>query len=195
MLNYIWGAMIVVAIIYGACVGNIDGVNEAVLDSSKEAVTLCITMLGIMSLWMGIMEIATKSGLVAGLSKKMKPILVRLFPGLKDNSKAMEYIAANFAANILGLGWAATPLGLKAMKEMKKSSKRVDGVASDEMCTFLVINISSLQLIPVTIIAYRNQYGSVNPTGIIGPGIIASSVSTVVGIIFCLYMRNRGGKK
>ena len=122
-------------------------------------------------------------------------MLVMLFPGIRDNEKALEYIAANFAANILGLGWAATPLGLKAMKELKKCSNREDGVASDEMCTFLVINISSLQLVPVTIVAYRNQYGSVNPSGIIGPAMIASGTATVVGIIFCICMSKRGLKR
>lgn len=195
MLNYIWGGMIIVAIAYGICTGNIDGINEGILDSSKEAITLCISMVGIMCLWMGIMEIAIKAGIITKLSKVVRPVLVYIFPGLKENDKALEYIAANFAANILGLGWAATPMGLKAMKEMKKSSDREDGVASDEMCTFLVINISSLQLVPITIIAYRNQYGSVEPTAVIGPGMIASSISTFVGIIFCLYMTKRRKRK
>lgn len=195
MLNVIWGGMLVLAIVYGIFYGNVEGINEAFLDSSKEAVSLCITMLGIMSLWMGIMEIARKSGLLARLAKLMKPLLTKLFPGVKDNDKALEYISANFAANIMGLGWATTPLGLKAMKELKECNNRGDGVASDEMCTFLVINISSLQLIPVTIIAYRNQYGSVNPTAIIGPAIIASGISTIVGIIFCLIMTRRSDKR
>ena len=195
MLNYIWGGMIIVAIAYGICTGNIDGINEGILDSSKEAITLCISMVGIMCLWMGIMEIALKAGIITKISKAVRPVLVYIFPGLKENDKAIEYIAANFAANILGLGWAATPMGLKAMKEMKKSSDREDGVASDEMCTFLVINISSLQLVPITIIAYRNQYGSVEPTAVIGPGMIASSISTFVGIIFCLYMTKRRKRK
>ncbi len=186
MLNVLWSAMVVIAIIYGIFNGNIGSLNEAVLNSAGEAVSLCITMLGIMSLWMGIMEIAVKSGLVGKLAVFINPLLIRLFPGIKDNEKALEYIAANFAANILGLGWAATPLGLKAMKELVKCSNREDGVASDEMCTFLVINISSLQLIPVSIIAYRNQYGSVTPTRIIGPAIAASGVATLVAVIFCL---------
>lgn len=194
MLNVIWGGMLALAIVYGIFLGNVDGINEAFLDSSKEAVSLCITMLGVMSLWMGIMGIARKSGLLVRLAKLMKPLLIKLFPALKDNDKTLEYIAANFAANIMGLGWAATPLGLKAMKELKECNKRVDGAASDEMCTFLIINISSLQLIPVTIIAYRNQYGAVNPTAIIGPAIVVSGISTIVGIIFCLIMTGRGDK-
>lgn len=195
MLNVIWGGMIIIGVIYGISTGNIEGINEAIFDSSKEAVSLCITMLGIMSLWMGIMEIAMKSGMVLKLSKALRPMLIRLFPGIKDNDKALEYIAANFAANILGLGWAATPLGLKAMKELKKCSNREDGVASDEMCTFLVINISSLQLVPVTIIAYRSQYGSVNPERVIGPAIVASGIATIVAIGFCMCMSRKGDRR
>ena len=195
MLNIIWGSMLVVAIVYGIFLGDIESLNEAFLDSSSEAVSLCITMLGIMSFWMGIMEIARKGVVLVHLAKFMKPLLVKIFPGIRDNDKALEYIAANFAANIMGLGWAATPLGLKAMKELKKCNNREDGVASDEMCSFLVINISSLQLVPVTIIAYRNQYGSVNPTAIIGPAIIVSGISTIVAIIFCLIMTGRGAGK
>jgi len=195
VLNIIWGSMLVVAIVYGIFLGDIESLNEAFLDSSSEAVSLCITMLGIMSFWMGIMEIARKGGVLVHLAKFMKPLLVKIFPGIRDNDKALEYIAANFAANIMGLGWAATPLGLKAMKELKKCNNREDGVASDEMCSFLVINISSLQLVPVTIIAYRNQYGSVNPTSIIGPAIIVSGISTIVAIIFCLIMTGRGAGK
>ena len=191
MLNVIWCIMIAVAVIYAAFKGDISQLNNGILDAPGEGVTLCITMLGIMCLWMGIMEIAEKSGLVAKLALLMNPLLVRLFPRIKDNRKALELIAANFAANIFGLGWAATPIGLKAMKELKECSNREDGVASDEMCTFLVINISSLQLIPITIIAYRNQYGSASPTAIILPALIATSVSTLTAIIFCLCMNKK----
>lgn len=191
MLNVIWCIMIAVAVIYAAFKGDISQLNNAILDAPGEGVTLCITMLGIMCLWMGIMEIADKSGLVAKLALLMNPLLIRLFPRIKDNSNALELIAANFAANIFGLGWAATPIGLKAMKALKECSNREDGVASDEMCTFLVINISSLQLIPITIIAYRNQYGSASPTAIILPALIATSVSTLTAIIFCLCMNKK----
>lgn len=199
MLNILWGAMILIGITYGMMTGRMAEVTDAALSSAKEAVTLCITMAGIMALWVGIMEIAKKSGLIDGMTRKMRPVLRFLFPRIPEGHKCMEYISANMIANFLGLGWAATPAGLKAMDELAKleeerresprPEKRVRaaarGTASNEMCTFLISNISSLQLIPVNIIAYRSQYGSVNPTGIVGPAIVATLISTAVGVLFC----------
>ena len=193
MLNYIWGAMIVIGILFGAVNGKMPELTNAALDSAKESVTLCITMLGVMSLWTGIMEVARSSGLIDSLTKKIEPFIHFLFPKIPKNHPAKEYIATNIIANVLGLGWAATPAGLKAMEELSKIDKerhggKITGIASNEMCTFLIINISSLQLIPVNMIAYRSQYGSVNPAAIVAPAIMATALSTITAVIFCKFM-------
>jgi len=187
MLNILWGAMIIIGITYGAITGRMGEVTEAALSSSKEAVSLCIAMAGIMALWVGLMEIGKKSGLIDLLTGKMRPFLHFLFPNIPQDHEAMEYISANMIANLLGLGWAATPFGLKAMEAMAKLNNHRE-TASREMCTFLIVNISSLQLIPVTIIAYRSQYGSVNPAAIVAPAIIATSISTLTGVVFSKIM-------
>lgn len=218
MLNFIWAFMIIIGILYGCLTGNMAALSNAALDSAKEAVSLCITMLGVMSLWVGLMQIAEKSGLIKVMTEKLNPFLRFLFPRLDPGSRAMAYISTNVIANILGLGWACTPAGLKAMEELKKieekraqtdythadqQTSRQHGLsdrsgtdkckcnrhrdlsaASNEMCNFLILNISSLQLIPVNIIVYRSQYGSVNPTAIILPAILATTFSTLAGILF-----------
>ena len=189
-------------------------VTDGAIQASKEAVTLCITMLCVMTLWTGVLEIGHRSGLVDQLAGRMGPILTFLFPRLDPDGKARKQISVNVTANILGLGWAATPARLKAMEELKKveeerrkggaagrkdtpgqeetagqrAAARQAGTASNEMCTFLIINISSLQLIPMNMIAYRSQYGSVNPTAIAGPALAAAFISTVVAVIFCRVM-------
>lgn len=202
MLNYLWAGMILVGIIYAALTGNIAEVTNAALDSSKEAIALCITMMGVMSFWVGLMEIAQEAGIIRGMSRRMRPLMRFLFPRLPENHGAQEHITTNIIANVLGLGWAATPAGLKAMEELSKLEEdrrngklsgpvRKKGVASNEMCTFLIINISSLQLIPVNVIAYRSQYGSVNPTAIVGAGIVATAVSTVAAVVYCKIMDRR----
>ena len=191
MLNYLWAGMVITGVIFGILTGKTNEVSEAFLSSSKEAVSLCITMAGGVAMWSGIMEIAKESGLTTALSRKMKPLIRLLFPGIPKDDIANEYIATNMMANILGLGWAATPSGLLAMKELHRLNKEKE-TASNDMCTFLVINISSLQLIPINIIAYRMQYGSVNPTQIVAPSIVATLVSTLVAIFFCLIMGKRG---
>ena len=185
MLNYLWGFMIIIGTIFAAFTGNLPSVTEAALDSAKEAVMLCITMIGVMSFWVGLMKIAERAGLIEGASKKLEPLLTFLFPSIPKDHKAREYISTNMIANFFGLGWAATPAGLSAMQELKKVSRQKEGVASREMCTFLVLNISSLQLIPVNMIAYRSQYGSANPSMITGPAMLATAISTLVAVIFC----------
>lgn len=196
MLNDLWAGMLLVGVIFAAFTGRMPEITNAFVDSSKEAVTLCITMMGVMSLWVGFMEIASVSGLIKLASGKIRPFIHFLFPKLPENHPAVEHITTNIIANVLGLGWAATPAGLRAMEELKNLEEerrrgqapgpmRKKGVASNEMCTFLIINISSLQLIPVNIIAYRSQYGSVNPAAIVGAGIVATAVSTGVAIVYC----------
>lgn len=194
MLNYLWGFMILIGIIYAALTGNLPAVTDAALDSAREAVTLCITMVGVMSFWVGLMRIAENSGIISGAAKKLDPFLRFMFPGIPKGHKANEYISTNMIANIFGLGWAATPAGLKAMEELGKLNHH-SKTASRDMCTFLIINISSLQLIPVNMIAYRSQYGSANPTRIVGPAIIATLVSTFAGIVFAKVMSALPQKK
>ena len=199
MLNYLWGGMLLVGIIYGGITGNMNEVTEAALSSAEEAVSLCITMAGIVAMWVGLMEIARASGLVDRLTNAMRPLLHFLFPRIPEAHRSLEYISANMIANFLGLGWAATPFGLKAMEELEKleddrragkapGKARGKGIAGNEMCTFLIINFSSIELLPLNIIAYRSQYGSVNPTAIVGPAIAATAVSTGVAVIFCRLM-------
>lgn len=196
MLNFLWAGMMVIGVVFAAFTGNIENVTNAALDSAKEAVTLCLTMLGVMSFWTGLMEIATKAGVIQALSRVLRPVVRFMFPKLPKKHKANEYITTNVIANILGLGWAATPAGLQAMEalgELQEERGLDRGIASDEMCTFLIINISSLQLIPINMIAYRSQYGSVDPTRIVGAGLIATTISTLVGCIYCKLKNRRSG--
>ena len=208
-MNYLWGGMLIIGIVYGVLTGNTQGVTDAVLESAKEAVTLGISMLGIVAFWTGLMEVAGEAGVIAGLTKAIEPFMRFLFPRIPKGHRAFDSLSSNFVANILGLGWAATPAGLRAMSDLEQLEReRGNGeyletetaknslqnhtvgvrTASDEMCTFLVMNISSLQLIPVNIIAYRSQYGSANPAAVIAPAIAATFFSTVVAVIYCKVM-------
>ncbi|MCI9534509.1 MAG: nucleoside recognition protein [Lachnospiraceae bacterium] len=185
MLNYLWGFMILAGILWGAANNSLDAVTQGLLDSAGEAVKLCITMAGVMSFWCGILEVGNRSGLIEWLADKMEPILTFLFPDLGKDHPARLPISVNMAANMLGLGMAATPAGLEAMKLMQEGKQ---SKATNAMCTFLIINISSLQLVPVTMIAYRSQYGSSDPTAVLGPALIATGCSTLAAVIFCKLM-------
>lgn len=187
MLNYLWSFMILLGMLWGAANGNLNEVTQGLLDSAKEAVTLGITMLGIMSFWCGILEVGTRAGLIDWLTGKMDPVLNFLFPELERNHPARRPLAVNMTANMLGVGMAATPAGLEAMEKLAVS-RQEPGVATNSMCTFLILNISSLQLIPVTMIAYRSQYGSVNPAAVLGPALMATACSTLAAIVFCKCM-------
>lgn len=202
-MNYLWAGMILIGVVYAAFTGSLPDVTTAALDSAKEAVTLCITMLGVMSFWMGLMKIGENAGMIATLACRLRPVLHFLFPYLPKDHIVNEYLSTNMIANILGLGWAATPAGLKAMTELQKINEenckrygenqyRGTDIATKEMCDFLIINISSLQLVPINIIAYRAQYGSVAPTDIMGAAIAATTVGTIVAIVFCKLMPDRG---
>ncbi len=191
MLNYLWAFMILIGVVFAAFTGRMDQVTEAAIESAKEAVELCIMLAGVVAMWMGLMKIAEVAGLIKSLARKMRPILRFLFPKVPDDHPAQHYIATNIIANMLGLGWGATPPGLKAMEELQKLNKDKH-TASTAMCTFLVINISSVQLISVNILAYRAKYGSKNPAEIIGPSILATIVSTLVGVIFVKIMMKVG---
>lgn len=214
MLNYLWGFMILLGLGAGIVTGQVEAVSNASIDSAGEAVTMAITMLGIMSMWTGLIEVARQAGLMDRMTRGLRPVLAFLFPRIPRYHPVQEYLTANILANILGLGWAATPMGLKAMMELaplererlasemsRREGRQIDPdeirltKASDEMCTFLVLNISSLQVIPVSVIAYRAQYGAVNPAAIVVPGLIATTVSTAVAVIFCRIMCRRGERE
>lgn len=202
-MNLLWGGMLLIGILYGAFNGRMQEITDTVLSASREAVTLCVTMTGILAFWQGLMEIAKDAGLTEQLCRKIRPLVCFLFPEIPEDHPAYESISMNFIANFLGLGMAATPAGLKAMKDLEnlEEKRRIGriastkpaspGMASREMCTFLIMNISSLQLIPVTMIAYRSQYGSVNPAAITGPAILATAASTGVAVIFCMVMNKK----
>ena len=198
MLNYIWALLILIGIITAAFTGNLEAVCNGIIESAKDAVELLFVMLGVISMWSGFLFIAEGSGLTARLSQKMKPLIRFLFPKLPKEHPAVNYICANFIANILGLGWACTPTGIEAMKALKQLEKErgnLSGTASDEMCIFLILNISSLQLIPINMIAYRSQYGSPAPMAVVGPALIATAITTLFAVLLCrLFMISKKPK-
>lgn len=198
MLNYLWGGMFLAGIIYGAFAGTLPQITDGLLSGAKEAVELCLSVAGIVAFWTGLMTVARETGLLRSMAAAMRPFLLWMMPGLKGQEAALEAVSVNLAANILGLGWAATAAGLTAMEELdniRNHRGKVSDVktATDEMCTLLILNISSLQLIPVSTIAYRSQYGSTDPAAVVGPGLLATLVSTLAAIVFCR-MRQRGRK-
>ncbi|MDP4181697.1 MAG: nucleoside recognition domain-containing protein [Bacillota bacterium] len=182
MLNYIWMGMLVIGFIVGGINGKLGEVTQAAFNSSKSAVELSIGLLGILCLWTGLMGVAEKSGLISKISKIVSPLISFLFPEVSSKSPAVGAIVMNLTANFLGLGNAATPLGLKAMDELQKINRKKD-TASDSMVMFLVLNTTAIQLIPATIIALRAASGSGNPAEIIIPIWITSISATIVGVI------------
>tara|TARA_B100001996_G_scaffold190349_1_gene145579 strand:+ start:307 stop:900 length:594 start_codon:yes stop_codon:yes gene_type:complete len=179
MLNYIWFGLIFVSVIVGTITGKIDEVTEAAISMSKTSVEIAIGLIGIMALWLGIMKIAEESGLIQLIAKALRPITIRLFPDVPSDHPAIGSIVLNMAANMLGLGNAATPLGLKAMKELQQLNKRKD-TATDAMCTFLAINTSSVQIIlPATVVGLMGAAAN----QIFITTIIATGLSTFAAII------------
>ena len=171
--------MLLLGVLFAAFTGGLSGLTAVVTDAAKEAVTLCITMTGVLALWSGLTEIAKEGGLLKASAKKLRPLILFFFPTVREDPEAIDAISANFIANLFGLGNAAQPHNPNPK------------VASDEMCAFLIINVSSLQLIPVNLIAYRSQYGSVNPGLIAAPALAATFVSTLAAVAFLLLMRRR----
>jgi spore maturation protein SpmA len=182
MLNHLWLAMLVVAVLVGGFTGNLKDTADGAIDSAKTAVTLAIGLIGVMTLWLGIMRLAERSGLVSVLAWGLRPLLVRLFPDVPANHPAMGSMVMNIAANMLGLNNAATPLGLRAMRDLE-TLNRHPGTATNAMCTFLAINTGSVQLISVNAIAVLAAAGSVNPTAIVGTTLMATFFSSAVGLI------------
>ncbi|RLQ95048.1 nucleoside recognition domain-containing protein [Falsibacillus albus] len=197
MVNYIWVLMTIIGLVVAAINGRMKEVNEAIFNSANEAVTLCIGLISILVFWLGIMRIAQDSGLLEKLSNLFRPIVSRLFPEVPAGHPAMGYILSNMMANMFGLGNAATPLGIKAMEQLKELNGGKTA-ASRSMITFLAINTSSLTIIPTTVIAIRMNYHSASPTEIVGPTLIATMCSTIGAILidrYFHYRRTRNGVK
>lgn len=182
MLNIIWLSMMFLSVIVALFLGRIDAVVAAITDSAKLGFEVALGLTGIMALWMGIMGVASESGLVTIFARALRPIMRRLFPEVPVDDPAMGAMLLNIAANMLGLANAATPFGLQAMKELQRLNTHVH-TASNAMCTFLAINTSSVQLIPVTAIAFLAANGGTHPTSVIFSSLVASSVSMTVGLI------------
>ncbi|MCM1053429.1 MAG: spore maturation protein [Ruminococcus sp.] len=190
MVNVIWIFLIIIAIIYAFFTGNIEIINNGILTHAKSGFDLILDMMPLIVLWTGIMKIAETSGLLQIFSKILNPLLSKLFPSLDKDHKALGYIASNIGANMLGLGSAATPFGLKAMEEMQKDNSKKD-TATDAMITFLILNTGGVTLIPTTVIALRIMHGSANPTEIIITSIIATSISSISGLLLDYFIRRR----
>jgi spore maturation protein A len=181
MLNYIWLAMIILAVVVGGINGKIQDVTKSAIESAGNAVTMAIGLIGVMALWLGIMKIAEDSGLMSLVAKAIAPILKKLFPDVPEDHPAMASMTMNIAGNMLGLGNAATSMGLKAMEDLEKLNTR-PGVATNAMCTFLTINTSGLQLVPATMISIMAAAGSKEPTAVIGTTIAATLAALIVGV-------------
>ena len=194
MINYIWVGMFVVGLVYAAITGRMQEVNEAIFKYAEEGVTLCLGLIFILVFWLGIMKIAELAGLLNKLATGFKPILKRLFPEVPENHPAMGYILSNTMANLFGLGNAATPMGIKAMEQLKRLNHNRPE-ASRSMITLLALNTSSLTLIPTTVIAIRIKYGSEHPTDIVGTTLIATAVTTVSALLIDRYFYHRREKK
>ncbi len=197
MINLIWMSMLLIGVIFAAINGNMAVVNEAVFKGAQDAVTICIGLISIIVFWLGLMRIAQASGLLEALAKIMKPIVTLIFPDVPSNHPAMGYILSNLTANLFGLGNAATPLGIKAMEQLKVLNGNKD-TASRSMITLLAINTSSITLLPTTVISIRMNYGSANPTEIVGTTLIASVCGTIAALLidrFFYYRRLRKGRE
>ncbi|MCA1063241.1 nucleoside recognition domain-containing protein [Rossellomorea sp. AcN35-11] len=190
MVNLIWVGMTIIGLLFAVINGKMEEVNEAIFSSANEAVTLCIGLVSVLVFWLGIMRIAQEAGLLDKLARLFRPLVTRLFPEVPDNHPAMGYILSNMMANMFGLGNAATPLGIKAMEQLKELNGGKDN-ASRSMITFLAINTSSLTIIPTTVIAIRMKYDSASPTEIVGPTLIATLLSTIGAILIDRYFHYR----
>ncbi|MBE6156413.1 MAG: spore maturation protein [Firmicutes bacterium] len=190
MVGYIWAFLIGIGIIYSLLSGNISIINESILSNANDALKLILDLLPIIVLWTGILKIAEVSGLLDKFANFLNPILCRLFPDVPKDNKALGYISSNIAANMLGLGSAATPAGLKAMNELQKINPQKD-TASTPMITFLVLNTAGVTLIPTTILALRVAYNSASPGEIILPAIMATACSSIAGVTLDYFIRKR----
>ncbi|WP_409346561.1 nucleoside recognition domain-containing protein [Paenibacillus sp. MBLB4367] len=182
MVNFIWLFFILAGFVVAAINGNIEAVTQAVFDGAKTGVTVCFGLISILVFWLGIMRIAEDAGLLEKLAKLLRPLVRFLFPGIPADHPALGYIMSNMSANILGLGNAATPMGIKAMQELQKLNGHKE-IASPAMCTLLALNTSSITLVPTTLIAIRMNFQSLNPAEIVGTTLIATAISTTAAIV------------
>ncbi|OHD81208.1 MAG: nucleoside recognition protein [Spirochaetes bacterium RIFOXYC1_FULL_54_7] len=182
MINYVWFGLIAIGTIVGFATGNIQAITDGAINAAKTAIDLSFGLIGIMAMWLGIMAIADEAGLVKKLAHLMKPLMSKLFPDVPPDHPALGNIVLNIAANMIGLGNAATPIGLKAFKELQSLNSTTD-TATNAMCTFMAINTSQVQIIAATTVALRVAAGATNPTDIIGATLLATTISTAVGII------------
>lgn len=190
MVNWIWMGMIVFSVIYGAANGKMEQVAEAAFGGAQTGVTVCLGLISILVFWMGLMRIAEEAGLVRKLSLLMAPVVRKLFPDVPGDHPAMGYILSNMSANLLGLGNAATPMGIKAMQELQKLNPEPT-VATPAMCTLLALNTASITLVPTTIIAIRMNFGAVHPADIVAPTLLATLISTGAAILADRWYRRR----
>ncbi|OXM16693.1 nucleoside recognition domain-containing protein [Paenibacillus herberti] len=190
MVNWIWLFFIVISVVVAAATGRMDAVTQAAFDGAKNGVTICFGLISILVFWMGLMRIAEDAGLLARLARLLSPLVRLLFPDVPKGHPAMGYIMSNMSANILGLGNAATPMGIKAMQELQKLNPNPD-TATPAMCTLLALNTSSITLVPTTLIAIRMNYGSVNPAEIVGTTLAATAVATIAAIALDRWYRHR----
>lgn len=193
MVSYIWLFLILIGIGFSALTGNLDTINDSILTNGTKALDLMLSILPIIVLWTGIMKIAEASGLLRKFAKLMEPILSRLFPSVPKDNPTLGFIASNIAANMMGLGSAATPFGLKAMSELQKINDKKD-TASVAMITFLVLNTAGVTIVPTTVLALRIATGSNNPSEIILPGVIATFCSSIGGLLLDYFIRRRNNK-
>ena len=190
MINKIWGFFIVVGIIFSLVTGNINTINKEILECTNIAFDMIVKMFPVLALWLGIMKIAETSGLLKKLSNLLTPLLSKIFPEIPKGHESLSLIASNIIANMAGLGSAATPFGLKAMDSLQKLNKKKD-TASRSMITFLVLNTSGVTIIPTTIISLRMLHGSSDPTGIVLPCLIATTCSTIAGLLMDRFIASR----
>lgn len=190
MLNYIWCGMVLLSFVVAAFTGKISDVTNGAMDGAASAVETCIGLLGSMCLWTGLAKIAENSGLMEIFARILRPITKIIFPKLKESSVALRAIVMNMVANLLGMGNAATPLGITAMKELDKLN-RGKAVASDEMCMFVVVNTASIQLIPSTVISLRQMYGSSNSSEIVVPVWLCSICAVTIGVVMAKFFEKR----
>lgn len=182
MLNIIWLSMLLISVVVGIFTGRLDAVVSAVAEYAKLGFEVALGLVGVMSLWLGIMKIATESGLINIVARILRPVMRFLFPEVPEDHPAIGAMILNISANMLGMANAATPFGLQAMRELQKLNEHTH-TATNAMCTFLAVNTSSVQLIPATAIAYLAANGSTSPTSVIFSSLLATSVSTVVAIV------------
>lgn len=190
MVSIVWSLLIIIGIVYSLLNGNIESINSVILTNGETAIELILSILPIIVLWTGIMKIAEDSGMLQKIAKLFEPILKKLFPKIPSDNPALGYIASNVTANMMGLGSAATPFGLKAMNELQKLNKNKKE-ASSSMITFLVLNTGGVTLVPTTVIALRLSAGSVNPTAIVVPAILATLLSNICGLTLDYFIRRR----